>query len=700
MYRDVPRSAFSRNWQACLTVGLACLWLLPAGACRGRRLASRETVFPPDANLLLITVDTTRADYLSCYAGLRLNAGRPYCGPQTPHLDALAQRGVRFTHATVQAPLTLPSHASIMTGEYPTQHGLRNMEGFVLAGSHPTIASIVQANGYATAAILGSRALARSFGLARGFTVYDDDLGDQDYTGQQRDVLGKRPGAIVTDHAIEWLKTNSQSKFFLWAHYYDPHTPYDPPEPYQQRYASDPYAGEVAYMDEQVGRLLDGLDTLGLRSRTLVAVIGDHGEGLGDHGEPTHGVFLYESTLHVPLILAGPGVPSGAVVSDQVRSIDVAPTLLSYLGLAAGLNGPGVSLWPLIQQGVHVRSNYSYSETIFPRYYMGWSELRAMRTDRWKLIVAPRPELYNLESDPGETNNLIAKFPADADQLQKKLWEATGAPGRQEKIATTPVDRQTREELESLGYASAGMPRAIQLGGNAADPKDRVNVLALQVEAEKATGERRYAEAARLMEQALRLDPTNPRSHIYLGKAYDGMGQYARAIQVYQHALAAKLEDDRIYASLGTDYIRLHKLADGVAALAHANQINPADLESLRNLGIACMQLGRDGEAEKAFKAILTQDNHYAPAYDGLGLLALQHGDTESAQRDFESALQVDPREVIALLDLGMLYQKIGNPKQALRYYQSFLARAPKAQFGSQFPTVRAAIQKLKASQN
>ncbi len=667
---------------------------MPAGACR-RGEAPKPS--PPNANILLITLDTTRTDHLSCYSNPTGAAVGRDGGLNTPHLDALAARGVRFTHATVQAPLTLPSHASIMTGENPPQHGLRNMEGFVLAATHPTLASILESNGYATAAVVGSRALARSFGLAHGFATYDDDVVNQEEPGQQRDILGKRRAAVVTDHALEWLKGSGQKRFFLWAHYYDPHTPYDPPEPYKDLYARDPYSGEITYMDEQVGRLLDGLEALGLQSRTLIAVIGDHGESLGEHGELTHGVFLYESTLHVPFILAGPGVPNGKVINDQVRSIDVMPTLLSFLNLSPSSEVQGVTLWPLIRQGIHVRSNYSYSETIYPRYYMGWSELRAMRTDKWKLIVAPHPELYNLERDPGEANNVIAKFPAEADQLQKQIWEVAGVQGRQEKVATSPVDSQTRQELDSLGYVSAGMPRQIQLGTPAPDPKDRINVLNMVVQAEKDTNNKDYAGAARLMEEGVRLDPTDPRCHLYLGKAYDEMGQYRRAIQVYQHALAMKLQDDKVYARLGTDYLRVRDLPKAVDAMARASEINPADLENLRNLGIAYMQLGRRDDAERTFKSITAQNDRYAPAYDGLGLVALDRGDTETARRDFERSLQVDPKEVVALLDLGMVYQKMGNQDEALYYFQSFLAKAPPAQFGNQFPAVRAAIQELTA---
>src|SRR2546425_4162997 len=376
--------------------GVGFLLALTAGCQRGQEAARSSAPAPRDANILLITLDPTRAAHLSCYSAPVPAGSRRYKGSKTPHLDSLSARGVMFTHATAQTPLTLPSHASIMTGENPTLHRLRGMEGFVLDKSHPTLASITQANGFATGAFVGSRVLARQFGLANGFSSYDDNMGNRIEEDNLRGVFAERRAALVTERALDWLKENRQKNVFLWAHYFDPHAPYDPPEPFKHTYADDPYSGEIAYMDEQVGRLLAGLEQMGLASRTLVAVFGDHGESLGEHGEMTHGVFLYDSTLHVPFIVAGPGVPAGKVIHDQVRSIDVMPTLLAFLNLAPGQEVQGDNLWPLIQKGTRTRSIYSYSETLYPRIYMGWSELLAMRTGAWKLIVAPHPELYNL----------------------------------------------------------------------------------------------------------------------------------------------------------------------------------------------------------------------------------------------------------------------------------------------------------------
>jgi len=656
------------------------------GACR--HAPEQARLEPRDANVLLITLDTTRADHLSCY-----HPGKA----KTPHLDALAARGVRFARATAQVPLTLPSHACIMTGAYPPVHGLRDMGGFVLNPSHPTIASLAHAAGFATAAFVGSRAVATQFGLSQGFDTYDDDMGPQTEEGKLPGVFAERRASVVTDHALDWLKQNGQRKFFLWAHYYDPHAPYDPPEPYKRQYAKSPYDGEIAYMDEQVGRLLDGLDQMGLASRTLIIAMADHGESLGEHGEAAHGIFLYDATLHIPLMIAGPDVPQGKVIEDQVRSIDIHPTVMEFLHLAPSPEAQGVSLWPLLRQGTHVRSGYSYGETLYPRTYMGWSELRAMRTDGWKYILAPHPELYDLRRDPGELKNLIAQHPGDADQFQKLIWKIAGTQGKAENLTTVPLDEKTRRELESLGYVGGGGSREIQLGSDAADPKDRIPVLELTQRAEAFLDAGDNARAAQTMEQAVRLDPGNPRARIELGAAYERAGQLDQAAKAYEDGIKLHMLTETFYARLGKLYLRLHKLDKALDAMTQARQTDPTNLDNLRNLGTAELQLGRVDEAERAFKAIVLQNGNFSGAYNGLGLVAIQRGDADAARHDFEKAIELNSAEVEPLLNLGVLYDKAGDKTEALRYYQQFLAKASAKDYSALIPKVRAAVQDLKS---
>ena len=584
-----------------------------------------------------------------------------------------------------------------MTGSYPTVHRLRDMGGFILDKSHPTIASLTQAAGFATAAFVGSRVVARHFGLSNGFDVYDDDMGGETEEGKLPGVFPERRAGVVTDRALAWLKQNSGRMFFLWAHYYDPHAPYDPPEPFKHQYAQSPYDGEIAYMDDQVGRLLEGLDQLGVTSRTLIIAVGDHGESLGEHGEMTHGIFLYDATLHVPLIVAGPDVPRGKAIDDQVRSIDLHPTVMAFLHLPASPEVQGVSLWPLMQQGTHVRSNYSYGETLYPRTYMGWSELRAMRTDGWKYILAPRPELYDLHRDPGELQNLTAQHRTEAGQFQQLIWRVAGTQGKAEKVSTVPMDEKTRRDLESLGYVGGGSTREIQLGTDAPDPKDRIAVMKIMEEGEKLLNAHDNARAAQIMGEALRQDPGNPMVHVYLALAFERAGQLERAVSVYEDAIHRQVLTDIIYSRLGKLYLRLHQLDKAAKVMQLSSQINPTDLDNLRNLGTAELQLGHAGEAEKAFKAALLQNDQFGAAYNGLGLVAIQRGDADTARHDFEKAIELDSSEVEPLLNLGVLYDKAGDKTQALRYYQQFLAKAPAKDYSALIPKVRAAVQDLKS---
>jgi choline-sulfatase len=667
-----------------------------------------------NASVLLITLDTTRADHLGSYRQALPNPSEAprsdlkpaqlrtqktpalYLGKaKTPSLDALAAEGVRFDHAIAQVPLTLPSHASIMTGTYPPVHGLRDMGGFILEKKNATIATITQSAGFATAAFVGSRVLARPMGFSNGFATYDDDMGAQHEEGLLPGIYPERRASVVTDRALDWLQKNGQKKFFIWVHYYDPHAPYKPPEPYKHIYASDLYSGEIAYVDAQVGRLLDGLSQQGLRSRTLIVVIGDHGESLGQHGEKTHGIFLYDATTHVPFIIAGPGVPSGQVIEDQVRSIDVMPTVLSFLNLPPGKEVQGTDLLLDIQQEHEPKPNNAYSETIYPRTYMGWSELRALRTDSWKLILAPRPELYDLARDPGEIKNLYGSNTAVSEELERFLWDVAGKQSRDEKLTMVPVDAKTREELQALGYAGSGPPREVRLGTAAPDPKDRTEVLHLLNQAESLNSEDRFVRVSQLMEQALKLDPSNPLCHVYQAAALERLGNYQRAARVYQDAITRNIASDMIYSRLGKVYVRLQQVDKAAAAMSRASEMNPTDLDNLRNLGMAYLQMRRPNDAERTFRAVLLQNDHYAAAWNGLGLVATQKDDLESARSHFLKAIEFDPGAVEPLLNLGLIYQREDNKERALFYFRQFLQKAPPKEYSHWFAQVRATIKDL-----
>ena len=334
-------------------------------------------------NLVLVTIDTLRADRLGCYG---------YSQIETPNLDRLAQRGVLFENAVAQAPLTAPSHASILTGMYPTAHKVRDTGGFVLPASDATLAPILRRQGWDTAGFVGASVLKKRFGFDQGFAVYDDQMPKLAARNIASEYAERRAGEVV-DRAIAWLSTQSGKPFFLWVHVFDPHSPYDPPSPFREKYEGRPYDGEVAYTDQQLGRLFQAIAKKSPPEKTLVAVLSDHGESLSEHGEYTHGVFLYDSTLRIAFIMAGPGVPAGLRMKQQARTIDLLPTLLELTGNKVPAEVQGSSLAPTFT-GEEVPASYSYAETLFPKINMGWAELRGLRTNRWKYIRAPKPELY------------------------------------------------------------------------------------------------------------------------------------------------------------------------------------------------------------------------------------------------------------------------------------------------------------------
>src|SRR5437773_6005263 len=347
--------------------------LVTFGACEHdnrKRAAESHGVSPRRLNLVLVTIDTLRADRLGCYG---------YSKIETPNLDKLAKKGILFENAVCQTPLTAPSHASMFTGTYPTVHKVRDTGGFVLQSSNATLAEILQEAGWDTAAFIGASVLKKRFGFNHGFTVYDDQM-PKPPGSKMRGESAERPAGEVVDRAIGWLESQSGKPFFLWVHLFDPHVPYDPPSPFREKYMQRPYDGEVAYTDYELGRLFETVARKAPPEHTVIAVLSDHGESLSEHGEYTHGVFLYESTLRIVFMMAGPGIPTGLRVKQQARTIDLLPTLLELMGRKARPNLQSTSLVRSFA-GKEVPTLYSYMETLHPKINMGWAEFRGIRTN-------------------------------------------------------------------------------------------------------------------------------------------------------------------------------------------------------------------------------------------------------------------------------------------------------------------------------
>ena len=677
-------------------VGVTCLAgaVLNTGRGTATAIAVAGARRAPD-NVLLITIDTLRPDHVGCYGNRSV---------QTPNLDALAARGTRFADAVTAVPLTLPAHASILTGTYPPVHGVRDMGGFVLGDSPPTLATLAAGAGFRTAAIVGSAALDHHYGLNRGFETYDDQMTAPSDTasaiGPAAVTLPERRAGVVIDHALAWLAAHSRGRFFLWIHLFDPHAPYDPPEPYRSRYPGRLYDGEIAYTDAQLSRLLEGIRRLGLEPKTLVAVMGDHGESLGEHGEATHGIFLYDATIRIPFILAGPGVPSGKVVEEQVRSIDLVPTILAALKLSLPSQVQGNSLWPLVEGGpaLAAESRYAYLETIYPRTHMGWSELRALRSADWKYIQAPEDELYNLRKDRGESANTLKSSPMTAERYKTLLSGILGK-GDTEVVSSGAVSPESGQQLASLGYVSAGMGRPLKLDRSAPDPKSRVKLLPVFESAVTLMSRRAYARAARELDRVLRADPANPLFRLRLGICYELMGNATSALATYREASAQHYpETDEMFYREGNLLMDRGQFSQAAEAFERALKLSPVHIGSLNNLGNCYLQLGRLAESEKAFEAMLVQDPKAASAYNGLGLVRIEEGKRAEAAADFQKALDHDPRFWEAWLNLGLYYQEEGRRVDALRCLEEFSRGAPAGQFKDALEKARRMIVQLRST--
>jgi choline-sulfatase len=627
-------------------------------------------------NIVVVTLDTLRPDHLHCYG---------YPKIETPASDQLAQQGVVFEDAVAQSPLTPPSHASIFTGQYPTVHGVRNTGGFVLPSSARPLARILQEQGWDTAAFVSSAVLKKVMGFDNGFAVYDDQMPRQGSSAAFSEDP-ERPGTETVDRALQWLNAQSGKPYFLWVHLYDPHMPYRPPGEFKLKYKDRPYDGEVAYADQQLGRLLEAVKRKSPADQTIIAVLSDHGESLGEHGEYSHGVFLYDSTLRIAFLMTGPGIPAGLRVKQQVRSIDFLPTVMALLGGGAPPNVQGLSLAPTFS-GQSVATDVSYEETLYPKIAMGWAELRGIRTNHWMYIRAPKPELYDRTLDPGEGANVVAQHPAEVQKFEAQLKNAIGKEGSG-KVQTKMVDQKLMAQLRSLGYLSGFSPQEYALNGQGPDPKDRVGILKLIYQAE-SPGPTPQARRIALLQQAVEEDPKDPSLYHQLGGELEKVGKYSEAMQLYQTALHRGVDNGRLHSRIADLSLRGGDKDRAIAEYEKAAQFNPSDLESQTNLGTAYLEKGRVADAERVFQWVLSNDDHEAAAHNGMGLIAIQRSDMPAAKVQFEHAVQLNPDMVEAQMNLGLIYEMAGDRARARQCFEAFLAKAPGTQYASIIPKVK-----------
>lgn len=624
---------------------------------------------PAKLSLLVVTIDTLRADHVGIYGDK---------DARTPVLDGLARRGVRFDRAFSHVPLTLPSHCTLFTGLEPAAHGVRD-NGQRLGPGPATLAEMARGRGYATAAVVGAYPLDSRFGLARGFDLYDDLYGSRNKVRDMAFV--ERRGADVSERAGRWLRDRGREPFLLWVHYFDPHAPYEPPPPYDGEFAGREYDGEIAYADACLGRLLEALDQAGRTADTLIVVASDHGEGLGDHGEKTHGIFVYDATLRVPLIAAGPGLPPGGrAVETQVGLIDVLPTVLELLGWPAPKGLPGRSLVPLMARPDAGRTEAGrpiYVESLSPLLSRGWAPLRGLRTPSWKYIDAPAAELYDVAADPGETRNLLDERPEVARRLRGDL-EAETRRRAAEPAGTAPgptPGREAREKLRALGYVGGGAAAAA--GGPRPDPKTMIGLDNLFSEAVNASAAGRLEVAAAIYEDLLRREPGDLAVYDYAAYNLTKMNKGDEAVRTLEEAVGRGLVNDQILAHLGLCYQEAGRLEESVRVLEKALALDPDAAETHNDLGVSLSKSGRIEEAVAAFRRSLALDPHDAMAANNLGnaLLALKRYDEAAAQ--YGSAIALDDRLASARNGLAAVLYRQGRVEEAVKAWERCLEIEP-----------------------
>ena len=577
----------------------------------------RPGASPPVERVVLITIDTLRADHVGSYGA---DAAR------TPSLDALAARGVRFARAVSPTPLTLPSHTTLMTGLDPFEHGVRHNSIFRLADDVPTLAERMREAGFATAAFIGAFVLDQRFGLARGFDVYDDEMGYRRASVSDFSFAERR-GDEVIDAALAWLES-APERFFLWAHLFDPHMDYRAPPGFALSVAGGPYAAEVAFADAQVGRLLAAIDARWPSGTTLIAITSDHGEGLGEHGEKTHSYFVYETTQHVPLLIAGPGFPAGHVVEPTVRLSDVAPTLLARAG-AAPLEGvSGRDLFPLATGREEAEGRVGYVETLAPQLDLELSPLLGLRTDRYKYIRAPRPELYDLEKDPGELRDLASERPEMLAELDGALEQRIAA-GASPSLHALP-DAADRARLESLGYVvPEGLPEAASFGRvGGRDPKDYIGVAESMARAEVLIAEGRHEEALALLPEE---GVGGPRFAFRRALAALGAGEAAIAEQAARELIAAgsSLEGQVL---LGSALFQQNRVREARAIFEEAEAAHPLAPNPVVALAGLAVAEGRREDAHELYRrAIDLSERPVDPLWAWAALL-IEDGRREEAE--------------------------------------------------------------------
>jgi choline-sulfatase len=620
-------------------------------------------------NVILITIDTVRADHLGCYGAREI---------QTPTLDALAHDGIVFERAVSQIPLTWPSHAAILTGLYPFQNGVQDFTGQPLEPRFRSVAQSFQQHGYATGAVVSSFVLDRSWGLARGFDFYDDAFPPQAFANRDLGLVERQAGESVT-RALGWLQKNPRRPFFFWLHLYDPHSPYDPPEPYLTEYRSHPYDGEIAYADHELGRLIAWLKRNQLYDGSLIIFLSDHGESLGEHGEQEHGFFVYNSTVHIPLIVkppAGSGFRPGRV-SRPVETTAVASTMVRVAGIHDEIEKQARSS-SLLGSGTETEDE-AYSETFYPFSSFGWSPLHALETSHYEYIDAPEPELYDLAADPEEKNNLATSQTATVAVLKEKLRKRL-----QDRPFTAAADGSSElspdavEKLRALGYVAYRSPVSAEaLAAGLPDPKDKLWEFNLILRAEDALRAGDAATGRSLLLQVRDIDPGMYVVPFSLGEAAMAEQKWEEAAVEFQKCLELNPHFDQAMLGLARALGFQGKTEEAKQWIRKAIQYNAESYRAWYQLGSLEARSDKQAAISDYEKAVSIQEN-FAPLQRDLGMLQFEGGNYAEAAKHLSQAAALGINDAVLFNDLGIAYSRTGRQRKAIESYQQALRLDPK----------------------
>ena len=626
-------------------------------------------------NVVLFTIDTLRADHLECYG---------YQGVKTPQINRLADEGILFEQNIVQTPLTLPSHASIMTGTYPLYHGIRDNGGFYLDEAHMTLAETMKNQGYSTAAFIAAFVLDSKWGLDQGFDYYYDNFDLTKYKTVSLDSVQRR-GDEVLEEAYKWMGENGHQKFFAWIHLYDPHTPYDPPEPYKSQYGGRRYRlydGEIAYVDQLMGEFRSYMEEKGLWERTLIIFTADHGESLGEHKESAHGFFIYDSDIRVPLIVRFPGAKlAGRTIHNQVRSIDIMPTVLNAVEGNIPESVQGESFLQLLLGQEEESERLAYSETYWPRYHYGWSELKLLRKGQYKFIDAPRPELYDIYENPGETEDMINQRASLGIEMKRELDSLIAQYSREgiEDIEPQKIDNDALIKLQALGYLGSFRTSQKGRGERLADPKDKIELYNDIKMAQFFVTEEKMEQAENAIKDVLERDPAVLEARYILGNIFSRQNKYEEAIEEYTKALSVDPEYYDAIFGIALAYKKSGKSEEAIVGFKRLIDIDPKDTKPHFHLGDIYEVRGELDEAISHLKSAVALDPEGPAFHNNLGALYLRKKMYAEAETEIRTALSFERSIPIqnAHFNLGLLHEERGEISLAIEEYKKEQETSP-----------------------